>query len=164
MTKGNIFTLVFWAAVILFFAWPTPELTEEEKVAAAIQAEKDATEATARAEARAKDAEVKAKAEEIACIAKLDCIAPKSREEATFQCVPRIEAFAKYDHEWTTLLVTFDGWRWAGPPRVITFYGGNIKLQNGFGAWQPHTYECDFDINKKEIVDVRVRPGRLPGS
>ena len=35
------------------------------------------------------------------------------------------------------------------------------EFQNGFGAFQKHIYECDFNPANNQILDVRARPGQL---
>ena len=103
-------------------------------------------------------------AEEKACRASLQCWGDKHSFAASFRCPDQIERLAKYDHEWT------DGWlgtkfsRFAWKDRqtgAITYIGDQIKFQNGFGAWVPHTYHCDFDPIKREVLDVRAMAGRL---
>jgi hypothetical protein len=44
---------------------------------------------------------------------------------------------------------------------TLTYVGDQIKLQNGFGAWTPYIYECDFDPDGDRVLDVRGAPGRL---
>lgn len=44
---------------------------------------------------------------------------------------------------------------------IITYFGDRIQFQNGFGAWQYQTYQCDYDPLSDKILDVRIYPGRL---
>lgn len=78
----------------------------------------------------------------------------KYTTEASIFCKDEIEKLARYKFEWT------DGWselkfnqynksRTFGPG-IIRVYGDKIKFQNGFGAFQSMTYQCDYDaINMK---------------
>lgn len=83
--------------------------------------------------------------------------------DATYECKRAIERQAKYDFEWT------DGWLGSkisrylqgGSPSRILYIGDQIKLQNHFGAWQPHIYACEFDTRTKKVVSVAAEPGRL---
>ena len=105
-----------------------------------------------------------AEAEDKACRASLQCWGNKHSVAASVHCPDYIERLAQYDHEWT------DGWlgskfsRFAWKDRKngsVTYIGDQIKYQNGFGAWVPHTYQCDFDPLQREVLDVRAMPGRL---
>ena len=53
-------------------------------------------------------------------------------------------------------------WRSTQDGNVFTYVGDSIEFQNGFGAWQPHVYECDYNVITERVIDVRARPGRLP--
>lgn len=74
-----------------------------------------------------------------------------------------MESLAKFQSEWT------DGWaeqkfpyyHWGGRDGVVTYYGGAVKFQNGFGAWQNMVDECDFDIRNDRPVDARAQAGQL---
>lgn len=96
--------------------------------------------------------------------ADLECWTSLVRFEASPACAKRIERLARYDVEWT------DGWleplltrmKWRDDDHtVITFFGDKVKFQNGFGAWQPHVYRCDFNIFSRQVVDVSAAPGRI---
>ena len=91
-------------------------------------------------------------------------LAEQGEVDASIRCPEYIERLARYTHRWTDgfLEPKFSHLRMTGDPNVITYIGDHIEFQNGFGAWQPHTYECDLNVETKEVVDVRARPGRLP--
>lgn len=104
------------------------------------------------------------KAEEKTCRINLSCWGDKHRIAVSVYCVDYIERLAKYDHEWT------DGWlelkfsRFVWDDRQmgsLTYIGDQIKFQNGFGAWIPHTYYCSFDPFKQQVLEVQAMPGRL---
>lgn len=84
--------------------------------------------------------------------------------EASFECKQRVEQHARYTYEWTDGFFGsgFSRARWADrQQRVITLIGDAVRMQNGFGAWQPVTYWCDYDIRADRVVAVRLRPGPL---
>ncbi|HVI27098.1 hypothetical protein [Hansschlegelia sp.] len=127
---------------------------EEERTAAIEKA----------AAAERKAAEMKLSAwKEQNCDKDLDCIGREKSAIANAYCSMAVERLAKYQSEWT------DGWveqkfpyyRWGSQTGIVTYYGGAIKFQNGFGAWQNMIYECDFDIRRDRPVDVRAEAGQL---
>lgn len=44
---------------------------------------------------------------------------------------------------------------------TLTYIGDKIQFQNGFGAWQTHIYECDYNPATESALSVSARPGRL---
>jgi hypothetical protein len=83
---------------------------------------------------------------------------------ASVRCVPEVQRHAKFTHEWTdsTLEPKFGRYRWADQSHgTITYIGDKVRFQNGFGAWQNMTYECDVDTNSDQVIAVRVHEGRL---
>lgn len=79
-------------------------------------------------------------------------------------CKDSVEKLAQYSSRWTdgTFETKFSHFRWLNEEQAtITFIGDKIEFQNGFGAYQTHTYECEFDPESKTILDVRASPGRL---
>lgn len=92
------------------------------------------------------------------------CNGEKFVSDADVYCASSIERLAKYDHEWTDgwLSMKFSKFVWADKEnRVMRYFGDKIKFQNGFGAWQPYSYYCDYDLDSKQVVDVGAEPGRL---
>lgn len=91
----------------------------------------------------------------------LKCNARENSAFAAGYCKRPIEKLAKYQHEWTGGS-KFTSVKWADQDsNVIRYIGDRIKFQNGFGAWQPHTYTCDFNIKTDTVVSVNASPGRL---
>ena len=90
---------------------------------------------------------------------------PAQRGEvaALVRCPERVERLAQYTHRWTDgfLEPKFSRSRPTGNRNVVTYLGDRIEFQNGFGAWQPHVYECDLNVVTRQVVAVRARPGRL---
>lgn len=93
------------------------------------------------------------------------CWGDKHISAAVVHCQDHIEGLAQYTTEWT------DGWtenkfsrfRWKDASRGhITYVGDKVNFQNGFGAWRPTSYECDFDPDNNRVLDVRATEGRLP--
>ncbi|MEP6872703.1 MAG: hypothetical protein ABI939_12760 [Anaerolineaceae bacterium] len=57
----------------------------------------------------------------------------------------------------------FAHFRWLDQSRgTITYVGNKAEFQNGFGAYGPVIYECDFDPATDKVLALRVRPRRLP--
>lgn len=95
-------------------------------------------------------------AKESACKNDLQCWGPRHIWFADTACAPLIEAYAKFDFEWT------DGWgekfdraRLEGDGR-ITYLGNDIKFQNGFGVWSIMNYECTYDPATKRALRASV--------
>ena len=96
------------------------------------------------------DDQEKEEAKELICRQSLQCWGDKHNLAASFTCQPLIEAYAKYDYEWTDgfLESKLPRFRWndrkAG---TLSYKGDKIKFQNGFGAWQKISYWCHYDPN-----------------
>lgn len=104
------------------------------------------------------------KEEERLCKKDLQCWGQKNANAAAVACDGKIEKLAKYDFEWTDGFFEpkFSRSRWRNKDRlIITYIGDKIKLQNGFGAWQRYTYECDYDTERDLVLKVSARPGRI---
>lgn len=110
-------------------------------------------------------AEEKQIAEEKACQKDLQCWGDKKLFEATVACEDRIEKLGLYTHKWTDgwLEPKFSHFRWKSMNQgIVTYMGDKIQFQNGFGAWIPHRYWCDYDTQNKVVLDVRAEPGLMP--
>ncbi len=89
------------------------------------------------------------------CRADIDCIGYKKIFDAGFSCGNIIEQFAKYDVEWGSGY-KFNRYLWKNKEQgIVTYSGNNVKFQNGFGAWQKKSYQCDFNVDIDRVVDVR---------
>lgn len=97
-----------------------------------------------------------------ACRSDFDCWLNEHRTSAYVACRRSVERAARFDFEWTDSLMgspRFDRHGWADRERgVIRIAGGEIKMQNGFGAWQRMAYVCDFDPRTGLVADVTVAP------
>jgi len=98
------------------------------------------------------------------CRQDVKCWAEKHIIDAEAKCGYAIERLAEYQHKWT------NGWTerkfhhfiWKDEAKDIIIYGGDrIQFQNGFGAWQPHRYLCEFDPSKNMVISVGAEPGRF---
>jgi hypothetical protein len=147
------------------------ERARVEAAAAAERAAAERAEAEAReqeelrqiAEAAAQETE-RRQAEEAACRADLRCWGERHGVEAEVQCRRPVEGLARIDFRWTNGWLTprFSRFRWRNEEAgVITYIGSEIELQNGFGNWVRHRYECDFDTLAQRPVEVRAAPGRV---
>ena len=95
------------------------------------------------------------------CRYDLDCWGRRHIPEAAAYCQPRIERLGKYNHEWTNgaFEQIFHRYKWKDRDRGhVTYIGSKVKFQNGFGAYQRHVYECDFDPGTNMVFDVRAFP------
>ncbi len=109
-------------------------------------------------------AEEATRREEAQCKVSLNCWAEKHHIRATSSCRGLIERLAQYQFEWIDKWhePKFSHFRWKSLQLgTVTYAGDRIKFQNGFGAWQFYIYECDFNPNSGQVVDVRAMPGRL---
>ena len=81
-----------------------------------------------------------------------------SISEAWVYCSVGIEGLAKYQSKWTKGYGRRFPWiSWANQARgIVILKGREVKFQNGFGAWQKMTYECDWNTKTKSLVNVRV--------
>lgn len=98
------------------------------------------------------------------CRQDLRCWAEEHLIAASVRCEDHIERLGQYSHRWT------DGWtepkmsryRWKDlSAGHVTYIGDKIEFQNGFGAWLPHIYECDYDPATERVLAVRAEAGRL---
>lgn len=106
----------------------------------------------------------KAEVDDATCKQDLQCWGDKNSVGASVYCKDYVEKLAKYSARWTdgTFETKFSRFRWLNKDKAtLTFIGDKIEFQNGFGAYQAHIYECDFDPVLKTVLDVRAQPGRL---
>jgi hypothetical protein len=103
-----------------------------------------------------------------ACRNDASCEGEKYRPDVLEVCPDIIERQARYEVRWTNHI--FEGRflpivQWHGKngrqQGLIDFEGDKVQFQNGFGAWQNYYYICTFDIVKKQIVDLKLKPGHL---
>jgi len=105
-----------------------------------------------------------AAAEDAKCKSDLQCWGDKNIAAVGAYCKKDVERLAKYSVRWTDEMFEqkFSRFRWLDKDAgTLTFVGDRIDFQNGFGAYQAHIYECDFDPSTKTVLDVRAHPGRL---
>lgn len=129
--------------------------------AKAAEAERQKQEAKKLAEAQAAEAELKKTAD---CKADLQCWAEKNLVDAIVACKPVIESMAKYDYDWTDGITApfFKKLAWHDKKKgYITYFGDEVKMQNGFGNFLRHRYGCIFDATSKSVIDVTLEAGRL---
>lgn len=98
-----------------------------------------------------------------ACKLDSKCWGNKSSVDASVDCKKHIEKIAQYSARWTgQSYELFSRIRWLNKEKAtLTFVGDGIEFQNGFGAYQPYVYECDYDPTSKTVIDARAWPGRL---
>ena len=91
--------------------------------------------------------------------------ADEAEVTAMVYCPDEVERLARYGSRWVDgwLEPKFSRYRWKDRTGgIVTYLGDKLELQNGFGAWVPHVYECDIDVWTDNVTEVRARPGRLP--
>lgn len=95
----------------------------------------------------------------------LQCNGDQAVVAAGVYCKDPVERMAKHSVRWTdgTFETKFSRFRWKDKAAgTLTMIGDKAEFQNGFGAYTPVIYECDLAADKKSVLDVRVREGRLP--
>lgn len=103
-------------------------------------------------------------AKDAECRLDLACWAEKRSLTAGLKCKEPIERLASYGVKWTdgALEPKMRSYKWADRSRgTVTYLGDRLQMQNAYGAWQNVVYECDYDIERNTVVDVRARPGRI---
>jgi hypothetical protein len=103
-----------------------------------------------------------------ACRNDVSCEGEKYRTGVTTVCPDIIERQARFEVRWTNHFLEsrfLPIVRWHGvdgrKKGLVDFEGDKVQFQNGFGAWQNYYYICTYDIGKNQIVDLKLRPGRL---
>jgi len=98
------------------------------------------------------------------CRKDVQCWANKHIRKASLLCADAIENLAQYQSKWTDtwLEEKFHRVSWKDEEKgIVRYWGDRIQFQNGFGAWQPHRYVCEFDTLNNRLIDVGAEPGRL---
>ena len=106
-----------------------------------------------------------AAAEEAACRADAQCWGERHMTAAGIACALPIERLAAYDFDWNVGMGSPRFLRWMVTDRdkgTLVYLGDAIRLQNGFGAWVPHTYRCVYEPTTDTAVEVSAAPGRMP--
>lgn len=134
-----------------------PELTAEQKAA------QQAAKARQREQERIERERQRAEKYE-ACKTDLQCWGDRHSFSAIVASQDIIERMAKYDFEWVDGFwgVKLTRFSWLDKSQLtLRYYGDQIKLQNGFGAWQRYIYVVDYDPINDRVLDVAITPGRL---
>ena len=102
-----------------------------------------------------------------ACTMDSLCMADRDVFIAVSICRQHIEQLSDLSVKWTdgTLHGKFGRSRWRNPAHdafTFTFVQDEAEPKVGLGAFAPLIYECDVDLDLKDVLDVRVREGRLP--
>lgn len=127
-------------------------------------------------EARAEERNARAAAEqaeqarrdairEAACRRTQSCWTARHLADADRACRESLESFARFQSRWTMRAgerrFTHADWLDDGESGRIVYSGDRIELQNGFGVWQPHIYECLYDPGTRTGLGLSMQPGRL---
>ncbi|MBB4287840.1 hypothetical protein [Roseospira goensis] len=135
----------------------TPQEWEAQRAA------REAAEAQRRREQKAREDAEKAAAD-AKCLADLQCAGDKYAVDASINCAPLIERYARFELEWTNSWIEpkFSQFMWNSKSQgIIAYFGDKLKFQNGFGAWQNVAYKCIFDTRSSKVIEVTVWEGRL---
>ncbi len=100
-----------------------------------------------------------------ACRQDLNCWGNRHISTGVY-CEDHIERLAQYSHQWTDgfLEPKFSRFRWKDQSAgTLTLIGDKIQFQNGLGAWQNHTYQCDIDPETNTVLGVRASPAAYQG-
>ncbi|MGO4391873.1 hypothetical protein AB4Z46_11015 [Variovorax sp. M-6] len=102
-----------------------------------------------------------------ACRMELQCTDDPEVFMAVSMCRQHVEKLSDRVVKWTgaTLDGKFSRSRWRNPAHAaftFTFVEDEAEVQVGLGALAPMIYECDVDLDLKDVLDVRAREGRLP--
>jgi hypothetical protein len=151
--------------LLLFIAWAYSHWGEApSSPTPASQPHQQLTHKQAERERRMAEWKAKKEVEDAQCRQSLQCWGDRNSLIATMNCKGAVEGLAKYTYEWTDGFFEskFSRFRWQSEAHGgITYIGDKIRFQNGFGAWQHHIYECDFDTLNKTVLMARAYPGRL---
>lgn len=81
------------------------------------------------------------------CAEDLQCWGERNIARATPACTAAVINLAKWDHQWTDGIgkPRFSRWGRGTGHRTLIYTGEQLRLQNGFGAWQRVRYACEFD-------------------
>lgn len=104
------------------------------------------------------------KVDDATCMKDLQCWGDRHSIGGGVRCKAPVEKLAKYSSRWTdgTFETKFSHFRWLDQTKgTLTLIGDKIEFQNGFGAFQKHIYECDYDPASESVLAVRARPGQL---
>jgi hypothetical protein len=113
---------------------------------------------------KAEAEQAKAQVDDATCRKDLQCWGDKYSISVGVSCKDSVVKLASYTARWTdgTFEAKFSHFRWLNKEQgTLTFIGDKIEFQNGFGAYQKHIYECDFDPAGDQVLAVRTCPGRL---
>ena len=100
------------------------------------------------------------------CESDAQCVGGRHAAAAAAACKAGIEDLASNGVRWSDPAVPgprFSRSRWLDQPRgTLTFAGDQAAFETASGAWQPVSYECDFDPAPGKLLQARVNQGRLP--
>lgn len=113
-------------------------------------------------EQAAKDRAAASAKRDAECKQDFECYAKSQSLRAIAACQPLIERKAPYAYEW------IDGFWGAklthmkrGIGGSIIYSGDQIKVQNEYGAWQQHRYECIYNPSSEKALTATLQPGRI---
>lgn len=96
---------------------------------------------------------------ERAALARQEAVEKRASKLATgaqLACKRAIEGLAKWDYDWVGPLSMPNFYAPTDSGTTLLIEGDSLKLQNGFGAWQRHSFQCTYDKVSMRITDARV--------
>jgi hypothetical protein len=96
---------------------------------------------------------------EAACKKDLQCWSDRHKIDAVVRCTRAIEAKLRFSHEWTDGVMNprFARIGWKDPLKGhMTFFGDQLRVQNGFGATQKAEYGCVYDPASGTVLQAVV--------
>lgn len=91
------------------------------------------------------------------------CIADRNMGLAAGPCEREITKQSKYQAEWTKSMLKpiFKSYMVDEKTGLISYFGDQVRFQNGFGAFANMIYMCRFDPETASVTRVSVEEGRL---
>ena len=97
------------------------------------------------------------------CARTLECIKENLLWGAAATCSKLIEKQALHDVRWSesNQYYRFPRVEWSGAADgSVAISGDALALQNGFGAWTPYRYSCDYQPATNWVSNVQLTAGR----
>ena len=151
-------------------AWAAAHTAAEVETAEVTRAEAAARAAETPEETEAREFREEAARAEVARQAAADKIVKARRKLlddgrifADIFCAEQVEARSRFSARWTDSFLEnkFPVGQWqkeTASEKIVLYMGDKIEIQNRFGAWQPHLYECLVDVRREKILSVNVVP------
>lgn len=103
-----------------------------------------------------------------ACKPSLACWSDKHLAQAEVACKAAVAAQSTYEVKWTDGMLhpMFSRVKWSelkGDDSIV-YLGDEVELQNQFGAFEPMTYACPYNVEADKVTAAVLYPGKLPAN